>query len=147
MVDPGMHDDQKERMARHLHSLGRFKINMGKPEFPAIDFSGHEIQVPDLAEFITSDSWLIFDKLGLLGPQDWLTVPASLWDNFHEFRKFKEFVENVSVCNDIAERGVSLITAFINKTESEEQRQAMLQSVEHHRSLVVDTNKASLKLC
>ena len=95
---------------------------MSKPEYPAIDFSGHEIQVPDLAEFITSDSWLIFDKLGLLGPQDWLTVPASLWDNFHEYRRFKEFVENVSVCNDIAERGVSLITAFINKTESEEQR-------------------------
>ena len=100
-----------------------------------------------MTEFITSDSWLIFDKLGLLGPQDWLTVPASLWDNFHEYRRFKEFVENVSVCNDIAERGVSLITAFINKTESEEQRQAMLQVVENHRSMVVDTNKASLKLC
>ena len=121
-------------MARQLHSLDRSKISMGKPEFPAINFSGHEIQVPDLAEFITSDSWLIFDKLGL-------------WDNFHEFRKFKGFVENVSVCNDIAERGVSLITAFINKTESEEQRQAMLQVVEHHRSMVVDTNQASLKLC
>ena len=134
-------------MAKQLHSLDRIKINMGKPEFPAIDFSGHEIKLPDLSEFITSDSWLIFDKLGLLGPQDWLTVPASLWDNFHEYRRFKDFVENVSVCNDIAERGVSLITAFINKTESEEQRQAMLQVVEHHRSMVVDTNKSSLKLC
>ena len=51
------------------------------------------------------------------------------------------------MCNDIAERGVSLITNFINKTESEEQRQAMLQVVEHHRTLVADTKKSTLKLC
>ena len=147
LVDPGLPDDQKERMAKQLHSLGRTKISMGKPEFPAIDFSGLEVELPDLADFVTSDSWLIFDKLGLLGSQDWLTIPPHLWDNFQEYRRFREFVQNVSVCNDIAERGVSLITAFINKTESEEQRQAMLQVVEHHRSMVVDANKSSLKLC
>ena len=147
LVDPGLPDDQKERMARQLYSLPRTKINMGKPEFPYIDFSGQEVKLPDLADFVTSDSWLIFDKLGLLGSQDWLTIPPSLWNNFQEYRKFREFVQNVSVCNDIAERGVSLITTFINLTESEEQRQAMLQVVEHHRSMVVDTTKASLKLC
>ena len=100
-----------------------------------------------MSAFVSSDSWLVFDKLGLTGSQDWLTIPPNLWSNFQEFRKLKEFSENISVCNDIAERGVALITSFINKTESEEQRQALLQVVEHHRAMVTDTKKSTLKLC
>ena len=34
----------------------------------------------------------------------------------------------------------------MNKVESEEQRQALLQVVEYHRELVKNTNKSSLKL-
>ena len=147
LADPGLPDNQKENMAKKLHSLERSAISLGKPHFPLIDFSGQQIQLPDLSEFVSSDSWLVFDKLGLTGSQDWLTIPPRLWNNFQEFRKFKKFVENISVCNDIAERGVSLINNFINKTESEEQRQAMLQVVEHHRTLVADTKKSTLKLC
>ena len=132
-------------MARKLHGLDRTKIVPGKPVFPYVDLSAGEM--PCLSSFVSSDSWLVFDLLGLAGAQDWLTVPASLWENFLEFRKLKEFSQNISVCNDIAERGVALITAYINKAESEEQRQALLQVVEFHRELVKDTNKASLKLC
>ena len=55
--------------------------------------------------------------------------------------------ENISVCNDIAERGVALISAFINKAQSEEQRQALLQVVEMHRDQVVSTNKSDLNKC
>ena len=76
-----------------------------------------------------------------------MTIPARLWDNFVDFRKFKEFAENVSVCNDVAERGVALISAYINKAQSEEQRQALIQVVELHRNLVTNTNKSSLKKC
>ena len=54
---------------------------------------------------------------------------------------------NVSVCNDLAERGVALITRYINMAESEEQRQALLQVVELHRALVTNCNKDSLKKC
>ena len=100
-----------------------------------------------MSDFVSSDSWLVFDMLGLTGSQDWLTVPPNLWENFCEFRKLREFAENISVCNDIAERGVALITGFINMAESEEQKQALLQVVEHHRALVTNTNKSSLMLC
>ena len=96
---------------------------------------------------MSSKSWLIFNLLGLTGSQDWMTIPARLWDNFVDFRKFKEFAENVSVCNDVAERGVALISSYINKAQSEEQRQALIQVVELHRSLVTNTNKSSLKKC
>ena len=147
LEDPGLSDSQKEGMAKKLHSLERVDIEGGKPVFPIIDLSGGDAVLPDMSAFITSDSWLFFDILGLTGPQDWLTIPASLWDNFLEFQKLKEFSENVSVCNDIAERGIAMISAYINKAESEEQRQALLQVVEFHRALVSNTNKSSLKLC
>ena len=122
-------------------------IQKGKPQFPVIDFTGEEIKLPDMSAFVSSDSWLVFDMLNLTGSQDWLTIPPNLWQNFEEFRKLKEFSENISVCNDIAERGVALISNFINKAETEEQRQALLQVVEHHRAMVTDTKKSTLKLC
>ena len=55
---------------------------------------------------------------------------------FTEYRQFREFVSKLAICNYIAERGVQLITNFIDKTQDEDQIQALLQVVEHHRSLV-----------
>ena len=56
-----------------------------------------------MPDFVNNDSWLVFDMLGLTGSEDWLTIPARLWKNFNEFRILKEFAENSSVCNDVAE--------------------------------------------
>ena len=100
-----------------------------------------------MSSFVTSASGLIFDFLDLTESQDWLTVPSNLWQNFSDFWKFSVFANSLTVCNDIAERGVVLISAFINKAQSEEQREALLQVVEFHRTLVPDTNKSSLKKC
>ena len=147
LADPGLSDTEKEGMARKLHSLERKKIVSGKPQFPQIIFSGEEINPPEMSSFVSCDSWLVFDILGLSGSQDWLTIPANLWSNFVEFKRLKEFSENISVINDVAERGVALITSYINKTECEEQRQALLQVVEFHRNLVKNNNKSSLKHC
>ena len=147
LADPGLPDIQKQAMAMKLHSLDRKIINAGKPVFPPIVFSGEELNLPDMSSFISSESWLVFDILDLTGTQDWLTIPPTLWHNFTEFKKLEEFVTNLSVCNDVAERGVALISSYINMTESEEQRQALLQVVEFHRSLITDCNKSSLKKC
>ena len=147
LTDPDLSDSVKEEMANKLHSMERVAVAGGKPLIPYIDWSGEEIQIPGLASFVTPDSWLFFDLLGLSGTQDWLTIPAKLWGNFSEFQKLKEFAENIAVCNDIAERGVALISSYINKAQSEVQRQALLQVVELHRELVTGSNKAGLKLC
>ena len=146
LADPDLESSQKERMAVKLHSLERTDIEGGKPAFPYIDL-GDPDNIPDLSSLVSSKSLLIFNLLGLTGSQDWMTIPARLWDNFVDFRKFKEFAENVSVCNDVAERGVALISSYINKAQSEEQRQALIQVVELHWSLVTNTNKSSLKKC
>ena len=96
---------------------------------------------------VTSDSWLVFQLLGLDGPQDWLQTPASLWHLFAEFKKFKELAFNISVTNDIAERGIHLMSDFISHCETEDQRQALFQCVEYHRELVPNTTKKNLKFC
>ena len=103
LADPGLSTTQKERMAAKLHSLDRKKIEGGKPVFPFIDLSGEDGDIPDMSSLVSSESWLVFDLLGLTGSQDWMTIPASLWDHFVEFKKFREFAENISVCNDIAQ--------------------------------------------
>ena len=66
LADRDLSDDQKERMARKLHSCERKQIDMGKPVFPYVDLSG-EAGIPDMASFVNDSSWLVFDKLGLKG--------------------------------------------------------------------------------
>jgi hypothetical protein len=63
LADPGLSDQQKERMAKKLHSLERSMIQKGKPKFPVIVFTGEEIKLPDMVAFLSSDSWLVFDML------------------------------------------------------------------------------------
>ena len=82
-----------------------------------------------MASLVSEDSWLVFNLLGLEGDHDWLQAPASLWPRFEEYRTLHEFASNISVCNDIAERGIHLMTDFIGHFESEEQRQALFQGV------------------
>ena len=147
LADPGLSNSQKEQMASKLHSLERKVIECGKPVFPFIDLSGDYADIPDMSTLVTSDSWLVFDLLGLTGSQDWMTIPANLWENFLDFRKLRTFAENTSVCNDVAERGVALISTYTNMAQSEEQGQALLQVVEFHRALVTNTKKSSLKKC
>ena len=68
LVDDDLSSCQKEAMARELHDLKREKIDMGKPVFPHIDLRETELELPDMSCFVTSSSWLVFDKLGLEGP-------------------------------------------------------------------------------
>jgi hypothetical protein len=69
LADRGLDDAMKQAMAVKLHGLERKEIEMGKPAFPFVNWSGEEIIIPSLDSFISHKSWLIFDMLGLTGPQ------------------------------------------------------------------------------
>ena len=144
--DRNLSNEERERMAKILHASPRNPIDMGKPVFPILDWSGG-VERPDLSVFINSKSWLIFDLLELRGPQDWLLLSCNQWEIFSEYKQFKEFTSNLAICNDVAERGVQLISNYIEKTQDEDQIQALLQVVEYHRSLVSTLNlkKSELK--
>ena len=136
----------REKIAKAVHSCKREDIASGKPAFPVFPLSLEQMR-QNMDTLVTSDSWLVFQLLGLDGPQDWLQTPASLWHLFAEFKKFKELAFNISVTNDIAERGIHLMSDFISHCETEDQRQALFQCVEYHRELVPNTTKKNLKFC
>jgi len=59
----------------------------------------------------------------------------SEWGNQETYRTGKSIAQSVKVINDLAEHGVALIQEFNGSiTRSEEQKQYLLQVVEHHRS-------------
>ena len=89
----------------------------------------------------------MFDLLKLQSPQNWLLKPVSTWSLSLEYNQLEVFCRNLSVVNDLAERGVHLATHFIRRVESEEQRQALFQVVEDFKSRVKNSTKASLMLC
>ena len=95
---------------------------------------------------MSPESWLIFELLGLDGSQDWLLTPSNLWYLFKDFRDLEEFASNLKVCNDVAERGIHLMTDFIGQCENEDQRQALFQCVEFHREMVPKCTKEYLSL-
>ena len=146
LADQKLEVETREAMAKALHSCKREAIVSGKPVFPVFPMSLPHMR-QNMSALETSDSWLVFLLLGFDGPQDWLQAPASFWHLFEEFRKLEEFANNISVVNDIAERGIHLMSDYISHCESEEQRQALFQCVEYHRALVPDTTKKSLKNC
>ena len=146
LADENLEDSIKEQVAMTLFNTERKEIMSGKPPFPVLPF-GAEYTRQDMSSLISSDSWLIFQLLDLQGPQDWLQMPANLWNLFENFQVLQKFATNISVCNDIAERGIHLMSSFISHCNSEDQRQALFQCVEFHRNLVSDCTKKSLKLC
>ena len=66
LADLGSSQEERESLARALHSCPRIQISMGKPEFPYLSWSSDH-KLPPLASLVTSDSWTLFDRLGLEG--------------------------------------------------------------------------------
>ena len=146
LTDTGLEDSIREGMARELHSQERGQLKTGKPVFPVFSH-GATVARGDMAVLVGPESWLVLDLLELRGDQDWMLASASTWPLSKDYTKLQEFTRNLTVVNDLAERGIHLATDFIRRVESEEQRHALFQVVEEFRGRVQDTSKASLKLC
>jgi hypothetical protein len=145
LTDRCLEDDMKEKMAKTIHSLERKVLKTGKPTFPELPF-GATVTRKDMSYLVGPESWVIFDLLGLSGPQDWLLAPASTWHTVSGFLMLEKFAEHLVVVNDLAERGIHLASDFIKRVESEEQRNALFQVVEDFRARVKDCTKKNLKL-
>ena len=77
--------------------------------------------------------------------KEWIHQPINKWSDFDSFQEMKRFVANLLVCNDPAERGIKLISDYVNSlTKNENDRQQLLQVVEWHRKMYPDANKSTL---
>ena len=83
------------------------------------------------------ESWLLFNKLGLGAEDlDWLQLDPLVWDFMPGYIKFKDFVKKLTIVNDPADRGVSLLKEFISTFQNEKSCQENLLAVSKHRKMV-----------
>ena len=98
----------------------------------------------DLHHFIAKNTTSFFHKLNL--KTDFLELLIEEWHTDSSFRESQAAVQALSVVNDYAERGVSLIEEYSGRiTRDEEQLQFLLQLVADHRKIFPNALKQSIE--
>ena len=109
-----------------------------------IDVTDLSLQEKKLSFFITSTTRNFFTKLGL--PMGFLNEDPADWSNNDDYIIGKNYVKDINVVNDNAERGVALINNFSGHlTKNEKQLQYLLQFVKLHRHKFSELTKSSIK--
>ena len=97
-----------------------------------------------LVDLIGPKSWIMFSKFT---ETDWLMKPAQSWPAESGYTYMFYQVSHLKVVNDIAERGVKMVTDFSKTlTYDEEQKQCVYQVVEDHRKRLPKITKTGIKL-
>ena len=77
---------EQEKVAKQLANTARLPIGSGrvKAKIPLEEVYLRDSDTPPLlVEFVSHESWLIFDLLGLAGDElVWLTLPRAFWPSF-----------------------------------------------------------------
>ena len=98
-----------------------------------------------LEDFVSTDTKIFFEKLQL--PTSFMDAEVADWSQNEAFLQGLAVVKNLQIVNDIAERGVALITEFNSSTtKNEEQKQYLLQVVAEHRKNMPVINKNNIFL-
>ena len=145
LCDDGTEPEMRESVAKRLLSIPRhLNIQPGKPTFPHIEVVGNQFHISKT--MLNEKSWLLFNLLKFSDEDmKWLDQPHTEWEAYPGYTKLFNFVNNMKVVNDIAERGIKLISDFANKCTDEQQRQSLLQVVEFHRNEFKDYTKKTLR--
>ena len=133
-----LEDNDKSSIAARLLSQPE-KIKLGYPDFPKLT------DKTELRDLVTPDSWQLFDILKM--SPDWLALPPAEWDSNPDYIEFRNFVRQVKVTNDCAERGVKLATDYSRSlTKDSQERSKIYQVVEAERRAKPDAKKATLNI-
>ncbi|KAF0311132.1 hypothetical protein FJT64_018018 [Amphibalanus amphitrite] len=125
--------DEKSRLAARLQT---FRVpddfELGVPDFPDVDEGTELVDLPNSCTLFmlleTGTSWL------QSGPETWSEDP--------DYQETTAFVTTVKVTNDVAERGVKLVTDYMEiLTKDDTTREFLLQGVELHRRKFPDFQK------
>ncbi|KAF0292832.1 hypothetical protein FJT64_009259 [Amphibalanus amphitrite] len=99
--------DGKSRLAARLQT---FRVpddfELGVPDFPDVD------EGTELVDLLGPNSWTLFMMLET--GTSWLQSGPETWSEDPDYQETAAFVTTVKVTNDVAERGVKLVT-FANK--------------------------------
>lgn len=135
-------DDVSVEMKRKM----TINLNVdGHPDKPQrINLAVNEIMSADLCDFVTSNTYFFFDTIlneEITGiNRNFLMTDPATWNENEHYIAAKAMVKNLLVVNDIAERGIALITRFNTVlTHQEKQKQYILHAMEqHYRELPIE---------
>ena len=138
LLDPGVSDEEKTEIAERILMINDSKekdpLSFMYKKVNASGFIDKEGKKPWLSEFVDSESILTFNILKMDSRQlEWMKIPPSMWNRLSGYKKFKDFISNIPVTNDAAERNVKLIQDFVDGSHDEELRQYLLLAVEQKR--------------
>lgn len=104
----------------------------------------NEFALKNLSEFITPNTRKFFTRFGI--KTEFLELDPSTWPKEDDYQEGIRICMNIRVVNDVAERGVRLMTEF-NKvlTNKEEEKQFLLQVVSAHRKKYPSPTKKILR--
>lgn len=97
----------------------------------------------NIYDFVSKNTMNFFDILEI--SHEFLKEHPRNWMKNETFNNIIEQIRNIKVVNDLGERMVSLMSEYNNViTTQEDQRQYMLQVVEHHRKTVSLNTKSNI---
>ena len=110
LFDPETSDVEKREVARAIVCTPcPATIQLGKPHMPVLMPDN-----PSLASFVGTDSWKLWELLGV--GHAWLQQPVHWWSRSNDYNVAEQFVQGLTVVNDGAERCVCAITDFAQAT-------------------------------
>lgn len=116
--------------ANMVHALGRLGASPPPKRLPASTMPTS--QGATVSDFVTRNTRKFFSMLNL--STSFLSKEPSAWEYDAGYSSGKVLVEAIHVTNDIAERGIALLTKYNNVlTFDERQHAGMLRGVEEHR--------------
>ena len=120
-------------------------LNSKKPEnkLKRVHMLENDILKSEIKDFITRGSVNFFHITGI--STSFLNSNASTWSENSDYLIGLNIVKSFVVCNDVAERGVSLAQEFNNiLTQDEEQKQLIFKEVFDHRQKYPTCKKSEL---
>jgi hypothetical protein len=87
---------EKSEIAACLLEQPRDQLRTGPPKMPPLAL------ISTLASRIGPQSWHFFHRLNI--SPEFLSEPVETWPQIPAFQKFQEFIDNVHIVNDVAER-------------------------------------------
>jgi len=131
-------DAERQQIARQLQRTARpTNFERGHPTFPVLN---HRTK---LVHLIGPKSWFLFESLGV--GTEWLSKSVQQWNIDEDFKEAEMFVRHVKVVNDVSKRTVKLVQDFATSiTNDDQQKQYLLQVVEHQRKAIPSFKKTLL---
>ena len=133
----------KEKMVQNLHRPAL----VDTPRRVKLRSESQQLKLEDLVTERTKSFFDVLIEEGKEKSQTFLKKPPGPWTSDPVFKKFHELSAHMTVVNDVAKRGISLIEKYNDTlTKDEEQKQFILRLVANHRKNFPTPSKTSLML-